>query len=113
MTTTTDQLSEAAAAALWSVRLSRARIDAALAIRCAEHAAEPGSYCWGSRSSGVRGLCHARYVEGVGGLARSAAAASPGAPREVSRATLDAQTRLSHRHPNRHPITPAKTAVAR
>lgn len=43
---------------------TRARLDAALSVGCAEHDAEPGTFCWGDTRSGVSGLCSARYAYG-------------------------------------------------
>jgi len=50
---------------------SRARIDGAFAVRCEAHDAAPGSPCWGSRLSGVYGLCQARYTVGIAAASRA------------------------------------------
>jgi hypothetical protein len=48
-----------------SAQLTRDRLDAALAMACAEHDAHAGVYCWGTARSGVRGVCAQRYSLGV------------------------------------------------
>lgn len=54
-----------------SLRLSRARIDGALGVRCTEHDVAPGVACFGGSLSGVRGLCRARYECGAVSVGRS------------------------------------------
>jgi hypothetical protein len=51
-------------------KLSRERIDGALAVACDEHQTEPGGYCFPA----ARGLCQARYAQGAAAAAASAAA---------------------------------------
>jgi len=91
-----------------SIDATRERIAAALAISCTEHAADAGAYCWGSERI-VRGLCRTRYENGTSQPSRNPTSAVD-VPLTVA---SDARTRLEFRHPNRHPITPIRGAVAR
>lgn len=86
---------------------SRRRIAAALATRCDDHDAEPGAHCWGSRLSGVTGICTPRYLEGL----RGPASARPTAV--AARIPDAARIALERRHPNRHPVRPVKAEAAR
>ena len=86
---------------------SRRRIAAALATRCDDHDAKPGTHCWGSRLSGVTGICNERYLRGL----RGPVSARPTAV--AARIPDAARIALERRHPNRHPVRPAKTEAAR
>jgi len=92
---------------LASLSGARTRIAAALALPCDEHDATVGKHCWGSPLSSVRGVCRARFEAGLRSPARQ--------PKFGERlaATPSPSTRLEFRHPNRHPMTPIRTAVAR
>lgn len=97
-----------------SLAAARVRIASALALPCAVHDAEPGAHCWGSPRTLVRGLCLDRFQNGMRHTVRaSTVPVTPGSDPRTGTSTSETRTRLEFRHPNRHPITPIRAAVAR
>lgn len=100
-----------------SIRNSGATLAGALAVRCEEHDADPGSPCWGSPLSGVRGFCMSRYERGIAAPVRRSEPFDPTAvpdrlavlAQATRNARRDARIRereaaaALRRHPNRHP----------
>ena len=93
---------------LANIESSRTRLVSALGLPCTEHEADPGGYCWGSPGSGVQALCVTRYERGI---------RQPSAETLFNSVTAmvtdEAKPKLDFRHPNRHHMTPIRTAAGR
>jgi len=56
---------DAAVAAALSLGRTHVLLYEALWVPCPTHDKRPGTYCWGSPASGVRGICRPRIARGM------------------------------------------------
>jgi hypothetical protein len=56
---------EAATSAALSLGRTHVLVYEALWVPCPTHDKRPGTYCWGSVQSGVRGICRSRIARGM------------------------------------------------